>query len=80
MKYRKTVAYTTNLFIELNVQQRRHVSTLFYGAIFRSNVVLIRKLNNPRRGCCTLWVTVDVGNEISFLAGRGEGVFNHGYS
>ena len=37
------VTYTTNLFIELNVQQRRHVSALFYGAIFRSSMVLIRK-------------------------------------
>jgi len=59
MKCRKTVAYTTNLFIELNMQQRRHVSALFYGAIFRSSMVLNRKFNNPRGGCCTLWVTVD---------------------
>ena len=81
MKCRKTVTYTTNLFIELNVQQRRHVSALFYGAIFRSSMVLIRKLNNPRGGCYTLWVTVDVENENSFLAGRGGGsVFNYGYS
>ena len=34
-------------------------------------MVLIRKLNNPHGGCCTLWIALDVGNEISFLTGRG---------
>ena len=39
IKCMKTVTYTTNFFIGLNMQQRRHVSALFYGAIFRSSMV-----------------------------------------
>jgi len=39
MKCRKPVPYTTNFFIGLNMQQRRHVSAFFYGAIIRSSMV-----------------------------------------
>ena len=66
MKCRKTVAYTTNLFIALNMQQRRHVSALFYGAIFRSIMVTKEEIQQYPRGVLYIVGRLWTWNEISY--------------
>ena len=69
-----------NLFIGLNIQQRRHVSALFYGAIFRSSMVTKEEIQQSPWGVLCIVGKLWTLKTRSRFWQEGGGVFNHGYS
>ena len=64
-----------NLFIGLNMQQRRHVSALFYGAISRSSMVTKEEIQQSPWGVLYIVGKLWTLKTRSRFWQEGEGVY-----